>query len=115
MYTVKEYNDLNLKNINHFSLILFISSISENLGHFATIFKGKDNKVFFCDSYGKKLSFYKQNINNKYVKINFFLKFKLQSNISTICGGYSIFFVHTISLCEYDAICFTKLFLKVFN
>ena len=47
MYTVKEYNDLNLKNINHFSLILFISSISENLGHFATIFKGTDNKVFF--------------------------------------------------------------------
>ena len=47
MYTVKEYNDLNLKNINHFSLILFISSISENLGHFATIFKGKDSKVFF--------------------------------------------------------------------
>ena len=47
VYTVKEYNDLNLKDINHFSLILFISSISENLGHFATIFKGKDNKYIF--------------------------------------------------------------------
>ena len=45
VFTIEEYNALNLKNKKKFSLILFISNISENLGHFVTIFKS-ENKFF---------------------------------------------------------------------
>ena len=110
VFTIEEYNALNLKNKKNFSLILFISNISKNLGHFVTIFKS-ENKIFFCDSYGKNVTFYKKKIKN----INFYLNYKLQSNNTTICGGYSIFFVHIISLCKYKMICFKKIFLDFFN
>lgn len=110
VFTIKEYNTLDLKNKKYFSLILFISNISKNLGHFVTIFKSK-NKIFFCDSYGKNLKYYKIKIKN----INFFLDYKLQSKNTTICGAYSIFFVHLISLCKYKITCFKKIFLNFFN
>ena len=110
VFTIKEYNTLNLKKKKQFSLILFISNISKNLGHFVTVFKS-ENEIFFCDSYGKNVTFYKKKIKN----INFYLNYKLQSNNSTICGGYSIFFVHLISLCKYKITCFKKIFLNFFN
>ena len=43
VFTIEEYNALNLKNKKNFSLILFISNISKNLGHFVTIFKSENN------------------------------------------------------------------------
>ena len=43
VFTIEEYNALNLKNKKNFSLILFISNISEILGHFVTIFKSENN------------------------------------------------------------------------
>lgn len=42
VFTIKEYNTLNLKKKKN-SLILFISNISKNLGHFVTIFKSENN------------------------------------------------------------------------
>ena len=110
VFTIKEYNTLDLKNKKCFSLILFISNISKNLGHFVTIFKSK-NKIFFCDSFGKNITFYKKNIHN----IDFYMNIELQSKFTTVCGAYSIFFIHIISLCRYNISCFINLVLKYFN
>ena len=79
-----------------------------------SVFKTK-HKIYFCDSYGYEVDYYKKNIKNKYCNINFYLKIRLQSNLSTSCGAFSIFFIHLISICKYDIFCFNDIFIKIFQ
>ena len=92
--------------------------MSKNIMSIRNIYKQLSKKKL-CFLW-KKILFFKQNRNNKYVNIYIhicaFWKYKLQINISTICSDYAIFFVHSISLWEYDATCFyQKYFKKDFN
>ena len=113
VFTIKSFNNLNLTNIKNACLILFIDYINEKLGHFVSIFK-INNKLIWVDSYGKSVSFYKKNITNKYISFTYYLSKKIQSNISTSCGAYCVFFIHMILKCDYDLNKYAKIILKEF-
>ena len=110
VFSIGQYNKLDIHKFNKFSLILFINNIESNLGHFVSLFKS-GNKIYFCDSYGHNVKYYKKNIKN----VNFYLKIRLQSNLSTSCGAFAIFFIHLISVCKFDVFCFSNTFSKMFK
>ena len=83
VFSIEEYNKLDTRKLDKFSLILFINNIESNLGHFVSLFKSR-NKIYFCDSYGHNVKHYRRNIKN----VNFYLKIRLQSNLSTSCGAF---------------------------
>ena len=45
LFTIEEFNNLNIYNIPHFCLILFINTISSNLGYYVVYAKNK-NRIF---------------------------------------------------------------------
>ena len=110
VFSIEEYNKLDIRKLDKFSLILFINNIDTNLGHFVSLFKS-GNKIYFCDSYGHNVKHYRRNIKN----VSFYLKIRLQSNLSTSCGAFSIFFIHLISACKFDVFCFSDTFSKLFK
>ena len=114
IFTIESFNILDLRKREKCSLILFINNVSRNLGHWVVVIN-INYKLYFIDSYGLSPVFYNKNIKNNYSKINYFLSSRLQSDSTTTCGSYAIFFIHLISYCKYDILEFTDIFLKVFN
>ena len=114
VFSIKEFNHLDTRHMKHFALILFIHGIYKNLGHFVSVFKAH-GKFYFVDSYGNTPTFYKKKIINKYFKFDYCLKIKLQTDYTTVCGAYAIFFVHLFNGCNFDVECVVNIFLKVFN
>ena len=90
IFTIEQFNNLNIYNIHHFCLILFINTISANLGHYVVYAKNK-NRFYFFDSYGFKPSFYNLKLPFSSKFKHFYLSFCLQSNLSSNCGVYAIF------------------------
>ena len=84
------------------------------MGHWVVIIK-INHKLYFIDSFGISPNFYNKNIKNNYSKINYFLSSRLQSNLTTTCGSYAVFFIHLISYCNYDLPRFTEIFFDIFN
>ena len=114
IFTIDSFNILNIKNKKKCSLILFINNISKNLGHWVTIIN-INHKLYFIDSYGLSPMFYNKNINNTHNKINYFLNKRLQSDSTTTCGSYAVFFIHLISYCNYNLSKFTDILINNFN
>ena len=113
IFSIEDFNDLNILEFNQFSLILFIDNINAGLGHWVTIFKSA-NKLFFMDSYGKSPDFYRKNIKNKFKHFDYNLKMRLQLDFTTVCGAYAIYFIDLISQCKYQMNCFMKTFRNTF-
>ena len=67
------------------------------------------------DSYGLKPCFYKKNIKNKYFDIKYYFLSTLQSNLSTICGLYCIFFTHLFIECKFNLSCVGNAVINTFN
>ena len=113
MFSINSFNKLNLTNIGNACLILFIDYFNDKLGHFVCVFKIK-NELIFVDSFGLDNSFYNKNIVNKYNSFKQYLSKRLQSEISTSCGGYVIFFIHIILKCNYNLNDFSKIIIENF-
>ena len=104
IFSIDDFNNLKIYIYDKFSLILFIDNIfKNNLGHWIVISKSNKGRLYFLDSYGKNPEFYRKKIEKKF---DFYLNIRLQSDFSTICGGYAIFFIDLISKCSYDMMCF---------
>ena len=114
LFTIEEFNNLNIYNIPHFCLILFINTISSNLGHYVVCAKN-ENDFYFFDSYGFSPYSYSLKIPFSSKLKKYYLSFRLQSNLSSNCGVYAIFFIHLITHCNYNMICFKSIFTKLFN
>lgn len=114
IFTIDSFNILNIKNKKKCSLILFINNISKNLGHWVTIIN-INHKLYFIDSYGLSPMFYNKSINNIHNKINYFLNKRLQSDSTTTCGSYTVFFIHLISYCNYNLSKFADILINNFN
>ena len=102
----------------HCSFILFINTISNNLGHWTVIFKINDH-IYFLDSFGlhpKKYGIHLKNIfKSEQIKKYHYLTHRIQDNDSTTCGAYSIYFIKNILQCNYSITCFTKKIMQHFN
>ena len=99
-------------------LILFIDNISRRLGHWVTVLKLR-SRIYFLDSFGFHPKIY--NLNLKHIfrsKVEydfFFINLPLQSDRSTTCGAYVIYFIKNISICNFNILCFEKNVLKHFK
>lgn len=114
IFSIKNFNELDIRSLGQFSLILFIDNISKHLGHWVTVVKAS-GKLIFLDSYGHKPAFYKKKIRNRYSSFNRYLKSRLQSDFSTTCGAYCVFLIDLISHSRYDISRFTETFLNIFK
>ena len=114
IFTIDSFNILDIRGRKNCSLILFIDNVSKNLGHWVSVIK-INYKLYFIDSYGLPPTFYNKNIKNVYSEINYFLNTCLQSNLTTTCGSYAVFFIHLISYCKYNLTVFTDIFFNNFN
>ena len=113
VFTLKQFKSLKIKN-KKCALILFIDTINSKKGHWVTIIK--INKIlYFMDSYGLSPNSYMKKIGNQYVDIKYYFLYRLQTNFSTICGVYAIFFVHLIIACEFNLAPFANAIIDTFN
>ena len=96
-------------------LVFFIENIFKKLGHWVAILKIK-NKIYFLDSFGlhpKLYNFDFKHIFKSKLKYDYYyLNLQTQSDSSSTCGAYTIFFIHTIIWCKYTITCFKKSVLK---
>ena len=114
IFSIKEFNNLDLRYTNNCCLIIFIDGIKKNLGHWLVICKIKKD-LYWIDSFGLSPLFYKNNINNKYLKFSYYLSKRLQSRLTTICGGYCIFFIHMIFKSNYNIKQFKTILINNFH
>ena len=113
IFTIKEFETLKI-NKKKCVLILFIDNISASKGHWVTIIKN-DNILYYVDSYGLKPCSYMKNIKNIYFDIKYYFLYRLQSDFSTICGIYSIFFIHLTIECKFNLSCVSNTVITTFT
>ena len=81
------------------------------MGHWVTIFKIK-NEIYFLDSFGLHPQMYNFDLKlvfkSKVKYAYYYLNLQTQSDESSACGAYIIFFIHTIVLCKYSFSCLKK-------
>ena len=103
IFTLKQFKSLKIKN-KKCVMILFIDGVNPQKGHWVTIIK-IDDILYFMDSYGLSPHSYMKKIENQNLEIKFYFKYRLQTNFSTVCGLYAIFFVHLSISCNYNLAC----------
>ena len=113
IFTLNEFKSLKIKK-KRCALILFIDTISLKKGHWVCILKINKN-LYFMDSYGLNPQLYHKKIENKYLNIKYYFLYRLQSNYSTICGLYTIFFIHLIITSNFNLKWFTNIVNNTFT
>ena len=117
IYTKYNIFDLDIMKYRYCSVILFIDNISKNLGHWCVIIKIINN-IYFLDSFGlhpKKYGIDLKNIIRSKKHNLFYLTQRSQNDQTTICGGYSIYFIISIIKCKYKITCFINQFKQKFS
>ena len=102
IFDINNFQSLKIHLYKNCSLICFLNTISDVRGHWVSIFK-INNKLYFIDSYGySPIVYYNLHIKNNYMKFTNYLSIKYQSDLSTSCGAYCIFFIYIFILCNYN-------------
>ena len=111
IFTPSQLNYVNIDRYNHLILILFIPNISKTYGHWCCLIKIK-KVLYFLDSFGLNPDLYnfnlKHNLKTKKKYLYYYLNLQIQSNYTTVCGAYAIYFIHTLILCKYNINCLKK-------
>ena len=111
IFTISQLSTIDTKKYKYLALILFIPNISKILGHWTVLIKVKNN-IYFLDSFGLNPKLYNFDLKHTFkskIKYNYYyLNVQIQSNSSTTCGAYAIYFIHTMILCKYNIICLKK-------
>jgi hypothetical protein len=99
-----------IKNINNNSIIFNLSTHSEPGSHYVAVLFNK-NKIYYFDSYGKKLS-------NKHIKNNlkqyklpiFYHTRTIQDNNSIFCGLFTLAYLRAIQKLKLNPAQFYEMF-----
>ena len=115
VFTISQLYDINFDHLRYTVIILFIDNISKKLGHWTSIIK-INKKIYFLDSFGLNPKLYNLNLKrifNSRVTYNYYyLNKKTQSEESSGCGAYVVFYIHTLVRCKYRISCFKKSILQ---